>query len=75
MRIKLNWPTLSLSQRGPDTDRIDILYRIHYLQWTGNVIADRILGSAGIVILLALAFFGARLLLHGAAYNPDSATV
>jgi len=40
-----------LSQRGTDTDRIDWLYRIHYLQLTGNTTFDRILGLAGLVLI------------------------
>jgi uncharacterized iron-regulated membrane protein len=63
VRISLDWQRLSLSQRGPDTNRIDFLYRIHYLQWTGFAVIDRVLGGAGIVLVLALAWFGARLLL------------
>ena len=34
-RVELDWNRLALTQRGKDTDRIDLLYRIHYLQWTG----------------------------------------
>jgi hypothetical protein len=62
-RVTLDWPQLALSQRGTDTDRIDFLYRIHYLQWTGSPRIDRILGVAGILFALTLAAFGARLLL------------
>jgi hypothetical protein len=46
-RIVLDWKRLSLQQRGTDTDRIDLLYRIHYLQWTGVTVVDRILGPLG----------------------------
>lgn len=40
-----------LSQRGPDTDRIDWLYRIHYLQLTGNKTFDKILALAGLLLI------------------------
>jgi hypothetical protein len=40
-----------ISQRGPDTDRIDWLYRIHYLQWTGNRALDRVLAVFGLVLI------------------------
>lgn len=59
--IDLDWATLGLSQSGRDTRRIDALYRIHYLQWTGIGVVDRVLGVVGLVSLLALAAFGLRL--------------
>ena len=40
-----------ISQRGHDTDRIDWLYRIHYLQWTGNKTLDKILALVGLVLI------------------------
>ena len=40
-----------LSQRGPDTDRIDWLYRIHYLQLTGNKTLDEVLALAGLLLI------------------------
>jgi uncharacterized iron-regulated membrane protein len=43
-----------LSQRGADTDRIDWLYRIHYLQWTGNPTFDRLLPLAGLALIWAV---------------------
>jgi hypothetical protein len=60
-RITLDWNRLALSQRGRDTDRIDWLYRVHYLQWTGHAGVDRVVGGAGLVLLLTLSAFGARL--------------
>jgi hypothetical protein len=53
---------MSFQQRGPDTDRIDALYRIHYLQWTGVPAIDKVLGLAGIILVLALSALGVRLL-------------
>jgi hypothetical protein len=61
IRIDLDWNRLALSQRGADTDRIDALYRIHYLQWTGMKPFDRALGMFGILLVLALSVLGARL--------------
>ena len=40
-----------LTQRGADTDRIDWLYRLHYLQWTGNRAIDRMIALAGLVLI------------------------
>ena len=59
--IDLDWATLSLTQSGPDTRRIDTLYRVHYLQWTGISAVDRVLGIAGLASLAALAVLGLRL--------------
>ena len=59
--IKIDWSRLSIQQRGKDTDRIDLLYKIHYLQWTGSGVTDRIVGLAGIFLLISLTMLGARL--------------
>jgi hypothetical protein len=61
MRIEIDWNRLALSQRGKDTDRIDLLYKIHYLQWTGVKSLDNVVGALGIVLVLALSGLGARL--------------
>lgn len=66
IRLHLNWNQLSLYQEGPDTDRLQWAYRIHYLQFTGFKTLDRVVGLLGLGILLALAFTGARLLLKRA---------
>jgi uncharacterized iron-regulated membrane protein len=59
--ITFDWNRLALQQRGRDTDRIDRLYKIHYLQWTGEKTVDKFLGLAGLVLLVALGGLGARL--------------
>lgn len=59
--ISLNWQRLSLGQKGPDTDFINQMYKIHYLQWTGIDTIDRIMGVVGLVIVLILAFIGVKL--------------
>jgi hypothetical protein len=60
-RVTLDWNRLSLAQRGRDTDRIDALYRVHYLQWTGSPHIDKVLGFMGLTLLVALTVLGARL--------------
>lgn len=61
IEIKVDWNRLALQQRGRDTDLLDLLYKIHYLQWTGIRSVDRILGLAGLTLILALSALGARL--------------
>ncbi len=61
VKINLGWATLGLQQSGRDTRRIDTLYRIHYLQWTGVRAVDRVLGVIGLASLFALAVLGFRL--------------
>jgi hypothetical protein len=63
VKVILDWNTLSLQQRGKDTDRIDFLYKVHYLQWTGMKNVDRVLGIAGLLLLVTLTVLGARLAL------------
>ena len=67
VRVTLSWPRLSLTQRGPDTDRIDGLYKIHYLQWTGIAAVDKVLGLVGLVLILTLSGLGVWLLLRSRA--------
>lgn len=43
--------TMRVSQEGRDTKRIDWLYRIHYLQWTGNKTVDKILAVGGLALI------------------------
>jgi uncharacterized iron-regulated membrane protein len=40
-----------ISQHGSDTARIDWLYRIHYLQWTGDKTLDRVLAVVGLALI------------------------
>jgi hypothetical protein len=61
VEVVLDWDRLTLQQRGRDTARIDALYRVHYLQWTGNKTADKFLGAAGLILLVTLTLIGARL--------------
>lgn len=66
-QISLRWETLSLQQSGLDTRWIDRLYRVHYLQWTGIEILDRVLGVLGLLLLILISVTGARLLLRAKA--------
>ena len=59
--VEMDWNRLGLSQHGKDTDRLDRLYKIHYLQWTGVKSVDKVLGALGILLVLALSMLGARL--------------
>jgi hypothetical protein len=61
VRVELDWNRLALTQSGKDTDRLDALYRIHYLQWTGISGVDKVLGGLGILLVLTLSILGARL--------------
>jgi hypothetical protein len=59
--VTFDWNRMGLQQRGRDTDRIDRLYKIHYLQWTGQKDVDKVLGLAGLALLVVLTALGARL--------------
>lgn len=61
VEVTLDWNRVSLYQKGKDTDRIDLFYKIHYLQWTGIRIVDKILGVVGLVLVMVLAVLGAWL--------------
>jgi hypothetical protein len=61
VEVNIDWNRMSFQQRGRDTDRIDLLYRVHYLQWTGIKKVDRIVGFAGLMLVMALTTLGAWL--------------
>ncbi len=61
VRVTLNWERMTLAQRGADTDRIDFIYKIHYLQWTGISSIDKALGAIGIAFVVILSLLGLRL--------------
>lgn len=65
IEIKLDWNSLSLQQKGSDTEVLDFLYKIHYLQWTGFRTPDRILGVVGLILVVSLSALGVRLALAG----------
>ena len=49
---------MTLHQQGSDAEFIDMMYRIHYLQWTGIKIIDNVLGIIGLALMIVLAGFG-----------------
>jgi hypothetical protein len=61
VEVSIDWNRMSLQQRGKDTDWIDLLYRIHYLQWTGVKSLDKIVGFTGLVLVMVLTTLGAWL--------------
>jgi len=61
VNVTLDWNRMSLQQRGKDTDWIDTLYQIHYLQWTGIKSVDKVVGLIGLLLVIALTMIGARL--------------
>lgn len=61
VEVTLDWNRVSLQQRGADTDRIDALYKVHYLQWTGVKSIDRVIGLVGLSLVLVLTVLGVRL--------------
>ena len=63
VEVTLDWNRVSLQQKGRDTDRIDRLYKVHYLQWTGVTSIDRVLGFVGLSLVLGLTVLGVRLAL------------
>ena len=63
VEVSVDWNRMSLQQKGRDTDRIDRLYRIHYLQWTGVKSIDRVAGIVGIAVVLVLTSLGGWLVL------------
>lgn len=65
VRVVLDWETLRLTQRGTDTALIDLLYEIHYLRWTPWESINRVLSSAGLLLLFALSLLGLRVYLAG----------
>ena len=70
-RVLVDRVTGEVSQRGALNDRIDLLYRIHYLQWTpwkpANVAL--VLGASVLVLLLTAA--GLRLFFTPASRAPN----
>jgi hypothetical protein len=57
-KVTINLHSAGIQQEGPDTDRINWLYKLHYIQWTGNKLADRILGFSFLVLVWLLAGAG-----------------
>ena len=58
IELTLDWERLSLRQLGPDTKRINLWYKIHYLQWTPFKALNQVLGIIGLGLLLLLSGCG-----------------
>ena len=69
--IQLDWSQMLLSQKGRDTALINTMYKIHYLQWTGIKIVDRVLGLLSLGLICILAIFGVLLLYFRRASRRD----
>ncbi|MGB1263115.1 MAG: PepSY domain-containing protein [Cognaticolwellia sp.] len=61
VEVTLNWHTLRLSQKGQDTALINLLYQVHYLQWTPHTGVNQVLGISGLILLLLLSILGLRI--------------
>ncbi len=63
INVTLDWSNLKLRQQGDDTKRINLFYKIHYLQWTPNKTLNQIMGITGLLLLMLLTFLGIKLYL------------
>jgi len=62
--ISLDWSTLKIQQVGADTRLINRLYRVHYLQWTTNQIANKALASVMLLVLITMCFVSMRMIME-----------
>lgn len=65
VELTVDWSTLSIRQYGRDTQLIDTLYKIHYLQWFGHKQVNITFAVLGLLGLLLLVVFGLMLYLRG----------
>jgi hypothetical protein len=63
VEIVLNWSSLRLSQQGQDTQLINLLYQVHYLQWTPFKELNQVVGIFGLILLISLTVLGVRIYL------------
>jgi len=70
VEIKVDWANLRLSQQGADTRLINTLYKIHYLQWSGSDIVNRVLGIVGLLLVAGLTALGLRVYLRARGARP-----
>ena len=61
--ITLDWKNLTLRQTGQDTKLINLIYKIHYLQWTPIEWVNQVLGMVGLLLIIALTVLGIRVYL------------
>lgn len=64
VRIELDWPTLSLDQRGRDTRWISWSYDVHSVEWTGIAALDKLLGALVLLLLATSSGIGVWLALR-----------
>lgn len=67
--IEVDWPRLTLDQRGRDTRWISWAYDVHALEWTGIGWLDKALGTLGLALLTLAAGLGAWLF-----FRPNAGT-
>jgi hypothetical protein len=65
IEVSLNWERLTLRQKGDDTELINTLYKIHYLQWTPYKEINQYMGIIGLILLMTLTFFGMKIYISG----------
>ncbi|MBA6416867.1 PepSY domain-containing protein [Colwellia sp. 6M3] len=63
VEVVLNWSSLRLSQQGQDTQLINLLYQVHYLQWTPFKELNQVVGIFGLILLISLTVLGVRIYL------------
>ena len=63
VEVVLNWSSLRLSQQGQDTQLINLLYQVHYLQWTPFKELNQVVGIFGLILLISLTVLGVRIFL------------
>ena len=63
IELVLDWNELKFSQKGFDRELINLLYKVHYLQWTPWPIANQILGVLGLFFLITLSVLGLKIYL------------
>ena len=65
VEISVDWPTMTMRQKGLDTQIIGALYKVHYLQWFGVPSVNTVFGALGIALLLGLTLLGLKAYLQG----------
>ena len=63
VEVVLNWSSLRFSQQGQDTQLINLLYQVHYLQWTPFKELNQVVGIFGLILLISLTVLGVRIYL------------
>ncbi len=69
IEVNLNWNSLTLYQTGQDTKLINLLYEIHYLQWSPFKGFNQFLGILGLVLLMTITVLGVRIYVKSRRVN------